>query len=80
MLAPTSVIKDKHTIPYPETPNFQFLVLARSGLEKGSDYGLLKKCQNEKMQFFMANRFPLLPTPPLLNLGGKRAKNQNLKI
>ena len=51
-----------------------------STLKEGSDYGLLKKCQNEKMQFFMANRFPLLPGPPLLNLGGKRAKNQNLKI
>ena len=71
------LIKDKHTIPYPETPNFQFLVLARSGLEKGSDYGLLKKCQNEKMQFFMANRFPLLPGQNSANLGGKRAQNQN---
>ena len=41
---------------------------------KGSDYGLLKKCQNEKMQFFMANRFPLLP-------GRKNAKNaKNAKI
>ena len=51
-----SVIKRKHTIPYPEIPNFQFLVFGRSGLEKGSDYGLLKKCQNEKMQFFKAKK------------------------
>ena len=43
---------------------------ARSGLEIGSDYGLLKKCQNEKMQFFMANRFPLLPAQNSANLEG----------
>ena len=60
------MIKDKHTLPYPETPHFQFLVLARSGLEKGSDYGLLKKCQNEKMQFFMANRFLVTYAPPVM--------------
>ena len=28
---------------------------------RGSDYGLLKKCQNENMQCFIANRFSLLP-------------------
>ena len=29
---------------------------ARSGLEKGSDYGLFEKCQNENLQFFIANK------------------------
>ena len=28
----------------------------RSGLETGSDYGLLKKCQDEKLQFFTAKK------------------------
>ena len=29
---------------------------ARSGLEKGSDYGLFEKCQDENLQFFMAKK------------------------
>ena len=75
------LIKDKHTIPYPERPNFQFLVLARSGLEKGSDYGLLKKCQNEKLQFFRAKKLDRSRSriPPLLNFGGKRGNGPNTK-
>ena len=28
----------------------------RSGLEKGSDYGLSQKCQNEDVQFFIAKK------------------------
>ena len=57
----SGVIIGKHTIPYPEIPKFQLLVLARSGLEKGSDYGLLKKCQNEKNAVFHGESVP--PTP-----------------
>ena len=29
---------------------------ARSGLEKGSDYGLFEKCQDENLQFFTAKK------------------------
>ena len=46
---------------------------------KWSDYGLFENRQDRKMQFFMANRFPLLPGQNSANLGGKRAQNQNLK-
>ena len=43
-----------------------------------NDYGLFENRQDRKMQFFIANRFPLLPGQNSANLGGKRAKNQNL--
>ena len=43
---------------------------------KWSDYGLFENRQDRKMQFFMANRFPLLPGQNSANLGGKRANNQ----
>ena len=51
-----------HGPPTPPTQNSPIWLLQNLFLPlKGSDYGLLKKCQNEKMQFFIANRFPLLP-------------------
>ena len=45
---------------------------------KGSDYGLLKKCQNEKMQFFIANRFPYSRGEKHAKKGPERPKFKTL--
>ena len=41
---------------------------------KWSDYGLFENRQDRKMQFFMANRFPLLPRPCETKKGPFRPK------
>ena len=63
----------KNQSRFPPGNQHQFLALT------WSDYGLFENRQDRNMQFFMANRFPLLPGQNYANLGGKRAKNQNLK-